>query len=44
MSPPNTVLPKVLLEVVGPRAALSEGPAGVRARLQSKPPCPVELR
>ena len=36
MSPPNTVLPKVMLEVVGPRAALSEGPTGVRARLQSK--------
>ena len=43
MSPPNTVLPKVLLEVVGPPAALSEAPTGVHARLQSKASLPSRI-
>ena len=43
MSPPNTVLSKVLLEVVGPRAALSEAPTGVRARLHSKASLPSRI-
>jgi len=43
MTLPNTVLPKVLLEVVGPRAALRDGPAGLRARLRSKASLPSRI-
>jgi glycosyltransferase involved in cell wall biosynthesis len=42
MSLPNTMLPKVHLEVVGPRPPVQEGVA-VRARLQSKPSLPSRI-
>src|SRR6202166_3873750 len=42
MSLPNTVLPKVLLEVVVPRPGMRDG-AAARARLQSKPSLPSRI-
>ena len=43
MSLPNTVLPKALLEVVGPRPMMRDGAAAARARLQSKPSLPSRI-
>ena len=42
MSLPNTVLPKVLLEVVVPRPGMRDG-AAARARVQSKPSLPSRI-
>jgi glycosyltransferase involved in cell wall biosynthesis len=43
MSLPNTMLPKVHLEVVGPRPLVQEGAAAVRVRSQSKPSLPTRI-
>ena len=43
MSLPNTVLPKVLLEVVRPRPMMGEAAAAARRRLQSKPSLPSRI-
>src|SRR5271167_8922 len=43
MSLPNAVLPKALLEVVGPRPMVQEGAAAPRARSQSKPSLPSRI-
>ncbi|HEX3321114.1 MAG TPA: glycosyltransferase family 4 protein [Terriglobales bacterium] len=43
MSLPNTVLPKVLLEVVVPRTLIRGGAAVDRARLRSKPSLPSRI-
>ena len=43
MSLPNTVLPKALLEVVGPRPLMQDGAAAPRARLQSKLSLPSRI-
>jgi glycosyltransferase involved in cell wall biosynthesis len=43
MSLPNTVLPKVLLEVVGPRPADRGGTTALGTRLQSKPSLPSRI-
>ena len=43
MSLPNTVVPKALLEVVGPRPMMRDGAAAPRARLQSKPSLPSRI-
>ena len=43
MSLPNTVLPKVLLEVVGSRPLLRDGVAVARTRSQSKPSLPSRI-
>jgi glycosyltransferase involved in cell wall biosynthesis len=43
MSLPNTVLPKVLLEVVGPRPTDRVGTTALRARLHSKPSLPSRI-
>ena len=43
MSLPNTVLPKPLLEVVGPRPLLRDEAAVARHRLQSKPSLPSRI-
>jgi glycosyltransferase involved in cell wall biosynthesis len=43
MSLPNTVLPREMLEVVGPRAVLREGISVTRRRSQSKPSLPSRI-
>jgi glycosyltransferase involved in cell wall biosynthesis len=43
MSLPNTVLPKALLEVVGPRPLMRDGTAVARVRLQAKPSLPSRI-
>ena len=43
MSLPNTVLPKVLLEVVGPHPRLRDGTAALQGRLQSKVSLPSRI-
>ena len=43
MSLPNTVLPKALLEVVGPRRLVQEGPAAAESQLQSKALLPSRI-
>jgi Glycosyltransferase Family 4 len=43
MSQPNTVLPKVHLEVVRPRLALRDEPASARTRFQSKASLPSRI-
>jgi glycosyltransferase involved in cell wall biosynthesis len=43
MSLPNTVFPKTVLEVVGPRSLAGKGGAAARARSQSKPSLPSRI-
>ncbi len=43
MSLPNTMVSEALLEIVGPRPVLRDGPAGVRIRLQSNPSLPSRI-
>ncbi|MGC1452426.1 MAG: glycosyltransferase family 4 protein [Candidatus Sulfotelmatobacter sp.] len=43
MSLPNTVLPKVLLEVVRPRPLMGQQAAAARRRLQSRPSLPSRI-
>ena len=43
MSLPNTVIPKALLEVVGPRPLVRSEAAVARARLQTKPSLPSRI-
>ena len=43
MSLPNTVLPKILLEVVRPRPLMGQEAAAARRRLQSKPSLPSRI-
>jgi glycosyltransferase involved in cell wall biosynthesis len=43
MSLPNTVFPKRVLEIVGPRALVLEGVPAARARVQSKPSLPSRI-
>jgi glycosyltransferase involved in cell wall biosynthesis len=43
MSLPNTVLPKAVLEVVGPRPVLRGGASAARSRSQSKPSLPSRI-
>jgi glycosyltransferase involved in cell wall biosynthesis len=43
MSLPNTVFPKAILEVVGPRPLVREGLAAARVRSQSKPSLPSRI-